>query len=44
MLVANPNGMIEIVNISSATTIVLRTPTRVAIQPPSSEPGIWPAG
>ena len=44
MSVANPNGTIETVNISSATTVVLRTPARVAIQPPSSEPGIWPAG
>ena len=44
MSVANPKGTIETVNINNATTTVRRTPARVAIQPPSSEPGIWPAG
>ena len=42
--VANPNGMIETVNMKRPTTVVRRTPARVAIQPPSSEPGIMPAG
>ena len=41
---ANPNGMIETVNIRRPTIVVRRTPARVAIQPPSSAPGIMPAG
>jgi len=40
----NPNATIEAVNSSRPTTVVRRTPVRVAIHPPSSEPGIMPAG
>ena len=40
----NPNATIEPVNSSKPTTVVRRTPARVAIHAPSSEPGIMPAG
>ena len=44
MLAPNPNATIATVNRSKPTTVVRRTPARVAIHPPSSEPGSMPAG
>ncbi len=44
MLVAKPNAAIETLKINSPTTVVRRTPARVASHTASSEPGIIPAG
>ena len=40
----NPKATVAPVNSSRPTTVVRRTPARVAIQPPSSDPGSIPAG
>ena len=44
MLVAKPKPAIETANSSSPMIVVRRTPARVAIQAPISEPGMIPAG